>query len=159
MPETQRVKRCDTRRFADKDDSALNRYDCRRRAPIALPEAHRDAGRGAEASATWPKVGPDDWCGDYEVDGDLSIENFVERLSPEELMQYLCEMRPETYTFDAMPGVTLLEGAAKHLGAAKQLLDVEAEDCQDDSARVSDVRGIQAEIAELMQRLHDLEND
>jgi len=42
-------------------------YSCRVRAPVVCPEAHLDVGRGGEDAATWPSVGPDDWCGNWRA--------------------------------------------------------------------------------------------
>ena len=65
-----RPERCATCRFADPDPQMPRHFTCRRRAPVICPEAHVETGRGAEAHATWPGVGPDDWCGEWEAAGD-----------------------------------------------------------------------------------------
>ena len=60
-----RPERCATCRFADPDPLMSGHFTCHRRAPVILPVAHELTGKGAEASATWPGVGPDDWCGQW----------------------------------------------------------------------------------------------
>ena len=61
-----RPDRCATCVFADPDPMMTGHFTCRRSAPIILPAAHEWAGKGAEAHATWPGVGPDDWCGEWK---------------------------------------------------------------------------------------------
>ena len=61
-----RPKRCATCRFAETDSQMPGHYTCRRHAPVILPAAHELTGKGAESSATWPGVGPDDWCGEWK---------------------------------------------------------------------------------------------
>ena len=65
-----RRQRCDTCGYTDPDSSMPGHFTCRRRAPVILPAAHERAGKGAEAHATWPGVGPGDWCGEWKPKGE-----------------------------------------------------------------------------------------
>jgi hypothetical protein len=61
------VNRCQTCRFFHVA------HECRRHAPAAVDATweHPSYGKQFETRAVWPPVGPNDWCGDFEIEPDF----------------------------------------------------------------------------------------
>lgn len=55
---TERQEKCETFRFVDEDDLSLV---CRRSFPLAYLSRNGDQ----DEFAWWPRVGSDDWCGEW----------------------------------------------------------------------------------------------
>ena len=78
MADPLAVASCVNCRFVGPSVSPL--YVCRRRAPVPRYEVMwcdhngpRDGDRWlASALAVWPRVNPDDWCGEFERDPNVS---------------------------------------------------------------------------------------